>query len=188
MSRTRRRRLLLETLPGHMSCMTSPQACISRASACCAHTCAPRLPAFGGLPRMLRKRAADSARRARVARPRSRRCSTRGGSATKLREKRFDARLVLEERGERPRFAAVLVNYNAGARARARAAVDRRRAGRPRVGRRRRRQRVDRRQRARRWTRLRANVRLVRNDTNVGFARGVNQGLAATTAPPACSS
>jgi len=28
-----------------------------------------------------------------------------------------------------------------------------------------------------------ANVRLVRNDTNVGFARGVNQGLAATTAP-----
>ena len=28
-----------------------------------------------------------------------------------------------------------------------------------------------------------ANVRLVNNDTNVGFARGVNQGLAATTAP-----
>jgi hypothetical protein len=28
-----------------------------------------------------------------------------------------------------------------------------------------------------------ANVRLVRNQSNVGFARGVNQGLAATTAP-----
>lgn len=28
-----------------------------------------------------------------------------------------------------------------------------------------------------------ANARLVRNDTNVGFARGVNQGLAATRAP-----
>jgi GT2 family glycosyltransferase len=26
-------------------------------------------------------------------------------------------------------------------------------------------------------------VRLIRNETNVGFARGVNQGLAATTAP-----
>jgi GT2 family glycosyltransferase len=28
-----------------------------------------------------------------------------------------------------------------------------------------------------------ANVRLVRNETNLGFARGVNQGIAATTAP-----
>jgi len=28
-----------------------------------------------------------------------------------------------------------------------------------------------------------ANVRLLRNESNVGFARGVNQGLAATTAP-----
>ena len=121
-------------------------ACTSRGSACWRPYLRAKLAALAGLSRMLRKRAAiqrDAARRCSRDRAAARHAvagdeAARGSAST---------RGWREERGERARGRGDPRQLQRGRRARARAAVDCRRAGRPRVGRRRRRQRVDRRQR-----------------------------------------
>ena len=61
-----------------ISCTTSPQECISRGSACCAHSCAPRLRRSEGCHARYASAPPFSGRGASL-RPRSSRCSTRGG-------------------------------------------------------------------------------------------------------------
>ena len=82
-----------------------------------------------------------------------------------------------------PDVSVVIVNYNAGLELALRAAVDRRRSRRGGTGRPSSSTTPRLTAAPRRLPRFAPHARLLRNDQNVGFARGVNQGLAATSAP-----
>ena len=192
--------LLARTLPGHVVYDVAAAVHFARIGMLRPYVRA-KIAALAGLPRMLRKRAVIQRGR-RVGAPAIAPLLDTRWLATKLREKRFDtqkrgresffedtlARQAPETRVSSdpltttPEIAAILVNYNAGGElVRALRSIADEMAGRA-------------------WEAVVVDnasvdgsaasvdafapmVRLVQNAENAGFARGVNQGCAASTAP-----